>query len=264
EADRRKARADADVARLPAPQRQRRLLGRREEAQRDPADADARAAARAPRRDRLGSRRRRAEGRRERHQQPEEPGSFHGARHALRAAPRARRPRSRARPRERTHREVRRPRARPRARRARLRLGAGGGGGIVSASVLHRRFDRARELAPGPFDARREALEAFLAAGFPTRRDEAWRYTDLKPIAEGDFDVPPRETSAAARERVRALLADVASADLGDAAARIVVVDGRLDDALSRLDGPAGLEITRIPPEQPAGAHRAASAHPLA
>lgn len=134
----------------------------------------------------------------------------------------------------------------------------------MSASVLHRRFDRARELAPGPFDARREALEAFLAAGFPTRRDEAWRYTDLKPIAEGDFDVPPRETSAAARERVRALLADVASADLGDAAARIVVVDGRLDDALSRLDGPAGLEITRIPPEQPAGAHRAASAHPLA
>ncbi|HEX6993534.1 MAG TPA: Fe-S cluster assembly protein SufD [Gammaproteobacteria bacterium] len=134
----------------------------------------------------------------------------------------------------------------------------------MSASVLHRRFERERVLTPGPFDERRRALDAFLTAGFPTRRDEAWRYTDLKPIAEGDFDVPPREVDAAVRERVRALLADVAAADAGDAAARIVVVDGRLDEALSRLDGSAGLEIVRLAPEQTADGRRGAAPHPLA
>jgi len=134
----------------------------------------------------------------------------------------------------------------------------------MTASVLHRRFDREHAVAPGPLDERRRALDAFVAAGFPTRRDEAWRYTDLKPIAEADFDGPPREPSAAVRERVRALLADVASADAGEAAARIVFVDGRLDGTLSRLGAPAGLEITRVPPEQPVGSRRAASTHPLA
>ena len=54
--------------RVPRPQRQRRLLRRREEAQRDPADGAARAEARDPRRDRFGARHRRAAGRGERRQ----------------------------------------------------------------------------------------------------------------------------------------------------------------------------------------------------
>src|SRR5690606_27048227 len=211
-------------------------------------DADARAAPRTARRDRLRSRRRRPQGGRERHQQPEKPGPFHAARHPLRAPPRARRARPRARARGRAHREVRRPRARAGARRARLRLGSGRGGGIVSANVLHRRFERTLELAPGPFEARRRALDAFLAAGFPTRRDEAWRYTDLKPIAEGDFDVPPRELGGAVHARVRSLL-DEASVGASEAAARIVLVDGRLDDTLSSLGGSPKIEIARIAPE---------------
>ena len=52
--------ADADGRELPEPRRQRRVLRRREEAQRDPADAGARADARGARRDRLRARHRRA------------------------------------------------------------------------------------------------------------------------------------------------------------------------------------------------------------
>lgn len=36
--------------------------------------------------------------------------------------------------------------------------------------------------------ARRQAGAArFEALGFPTRRDEAWKYTDVRAIARGDF-----------------------------------------------------------------------------
>jgi len=39
--------------------------------------------------------------------------------------------------------------------------------------------------------AREAALAAFAAQGFPTRKLEAWRYTDLKPITEADFELFP-------------------------------------------------------------------------
>ena len=39
--------------------------------------------------------------------------------------------------------------------------------------------------------ARRQAMAAFARRGFPTRRDEDWKYTDLKPILSGRFDPLP-------------------------------------------------------------------------
>src|SRR5690606_14090488 len=73
------------------------------------------------------------------------------------------------------------------------------------------------------------------------------------------------EASAEARERVRALLAEAGSLAADEAAARIVIVDGRLDERLSRLDGASGLEIARIGPEESAGVRRGRAApHPLA
>ena len=62
--------ADAHGRELPQPRRQRRLLRRREEAQRDPADGGARAGARAARRNRFRPRHRRAARGRERREQP--------------------------------------------------------------------------------------------------------------------------------------------------------------------------------------------------
>jgi len=79
---------------------------------------------------------------------------------------------------------------------------------------------------PGPEPtrpARLHALASLGAAGWPTRRRESWRYTDLEPLAAAKFELIPgaidRDTVAAAR----GVLAD---ASLGDAARQLVLLDG--------------------------------------
>ena len=103
---------------------QRGLLRRREEAQRDPADGDARARARRPRRDRLRPRHRRAARRRRTasHEVRTRPArARHPAHHPLPAPPRPPHARRRAHPRRRPHRRDRRPGARRAARSRGLR-----------------------------------------------------------------------------------------------------------------------------------------------
>ena len=61
-----------------------------------------------------------------------------------------------------------------------------------AAGFLHR-FEGLRQRLPGarlPFvEALRDrAAEAFRAQGFPTRRVEAWKYTDLRPVTEAGFE----------------------------------------------------------------------------
>jgi Fe-S cluster assembly protein SufD len=60
-----------------------------------------------------------------------------------------------------------------------------------AAGFLHR-FDGLRARLPGHrlgwVEAlRAQAAAAFRAQGFPTRRVEAWKYTDLRPVAEAGF-----------------------------------------------------------------------------
>jgi Fe-S cluster assembly protein SufD len=98
---------------------------------------------------------------------------------------------------------------------------------------------------PGP-DATRAARLRALAdldrAGWPTRRREQWRYTDLEPLAAANLDLVPdaldRDTVFAAR----ALLAD---ASLGAASQQLVLLDGErvADLGASEI---AGLEITSL------------------
>jgi Fe-S cluster assembly protein SufD len=83
---------------------------------------------------------------------------------------------------------------------------------------------------------RERAIAAFAAQGFPTTRDEEWRFTPVTPIADTAF-VPGE-------------LLHVASDDLApwifgaDTAAELVFVNGIFVPALSRLaDLPAGLEV---------------------
>ena len=97
-------------ARLALPER--RVLGRREEAGRDPADGDAEAAHGGARRDRLGPRHRRAQGRRRRREGARQPGDGRARDHALQADPQLHRARPRPRLRRRADRRVRRPGAR--------------------------------------------------------------------------------------------------------------------------------------------------------
>lgn len=77
---------------------------------------------------------------------------------------------------------------------------------------------------------RQRGAEAFRAGGFPTRRVEAWKFTDLAPLRDTRF--------------AEALLATDTQpslpAEAGGEEARIVLVDGRFRADLSRLDALGG------------------------
>lgn len=85
---------------------------------------------------------------------------------------------------------------------------------------------------------RRAGIDAFSRSGFPTPRNEHWKYTNVSPIERRSFDVGTPSSGA------------VASGDLGEPlpagadAPRLVFVDGRLDRGLSDVRTlPAGVEI---------------------
>jgi Fe-S cluster assembly protein SufD len=82
---------------------------------------------------------------------------------------------------------------------------------------------------------REEALLRFLKTGFPTTREEEWRFTSVAPIAEVAFGRPGAATPD--RRSVEPFL-------LANQAAEIVLVNGRVSKTLSSLDRlPAGVKI---------------------
>lgn len=107
-------------------------------------------------------------------------------------------------------------------------------------------LDTARARLPGS-DAserlRRDALTAFSTAGFPTRREEAWKYTDLKPLTESDFEIVPAAPGEAEREQARALIERSA---LPGSGARLVFIDAHHIPELSSTDGSGGFEIAAL------------------
>ena len=81
---------------------------------------------------------------------------------------------------------------------------------------------------PGPpatRAARQAALAELTAAGWPTRRREQWRYTDLEPLAATELDLTPSPASGAAREAVSRLLD---APEFGARARQLVLLDGQL------------------------------------
>src|SRR5581483_8006493 len=94
-----------------------------------------------------------------------------------------------------------------------------------------------RDPAFGPdwlASARQAAFHRFLERGFPTTRDEEWRFTPIAPIPELKLTRP----AAAAPAR------DALAPYLFDGLATIVVVNGRVSKALSALGSlPAGVVV---------------------
>ena len=92
------------------------------------------------------------------------------------------------------------------------------------------RYRGLRSRLPGDTAARDAAAEAFAAAGLPTTREEAWRYTSLRIVAETAFQEPLTEVSHAP--------------ELGPlpGAPRLVLVDGRYQPELSTP--PQGVTVT--------------------
>ncbi|HSG65418.1 MAG TPA: hypothetical protein VLD39_10470, partial [Gammaproteobacteria bacterium] len=66
----------------------------------------------------------------------------------------------------------------------------------------------AAELPGGPRMAalRETALARFAELGYPTRKLEDWRYTDLGLIAAGEFELFPSRTTPAVIEDLAAVL----------------------------------------------------------
>jgi Fe-S cluster assembly protein SufD len=105
----------------------------------------------------------------------------------------------------------------------------------------HERF--LRELPPGEPAAvqalRRRGIERFAALGFPTLRQEEWRFTNVAPVARGTFVRPAGSPEAADPARLAVL--DVPGS------ARLVFVDGRFSKALSDVgELPAGTVVASL------------------
>jgi Fe-S cluster assembly protein SufD len=108
------------------------------------------------------------------------------------------------------------------------------------AEYVRRRAARSAEPA-WLGSARQAALERFQAAGFPSTRQEDWRFTNVAPIARTAFRSAPER----AARRVSRL--DVAAQIfIEDEGQRIVFVDGRYVPELSSPGGTEGLEVRSL------------------
>src|SRR5215831_9573335 len=76
-------------------------------------------------------------------------------------------------------------------------------------------------------EIREPAMRAFVDLDFPTTRQEAWKYTNVSPIANAEFPLASRDTTGLDLEAARQLLPG------GENAARLVFVDGHFSKALS-------------------------------
>jgi Fe-S cluster assembly protein SufD len=83
-------------------------------------------------------------------------------------------------------------------------------------------------------DLRREGLDRFKTLGFPSLKEEEWRFTRTRPIAEVDFGLAPEGRAIDAKTIVSRTFDDAACL-------RLVLLNGRFVPALTRGDLPRGL-----------------------
>lgn len=78
-------------------------------------------------------------------------------------------------------------------------------------------------------DFRKEAFEHFLKIGYPTKRHEHWRFTNLSSLAKIDYELPNGELSTINQKLV--------NDHSFENSHKIVIVNGILDVKLSTLNG---------------------------
>src|SRR5215831_15161585 len=80
----------------------------------------------------------------------------------------------------------------------------------------------------------------FAEVGFPTTRDEDWRFTNVAPIARTPFRLPGKAF-------IQLPPAELKSWQIEGSAARLVFVNGRYAPELSRADGlPKGVAVSSL------------------
>lgn len=95
--------------------------------------------------------------------------------------------------------------------------------------------------------ARQSAFDAFLAQGWPNKKQEEWRFTDISPITE--LEVLPGPGPAPGAPSISPSLFDRQLLELGAATGhhRLVFVDGRLEPAHGTAAAAApGLRVLRL------------------
>lgn len=102
----------------------------------------------------------------------------------------------------------------------------------AGAQAFLSRYEGLKQRLPGDRLIREEAARAFAASGLPGPRDEAWKYTSLRPLAEAKFSEP-----VVALADCEKLLARLPPID----APRLVLVDGRRRADLSST--PSGIKV---------------------
>src|SRR5262245_51423199 len=97
--------------------------------------------------------------------------------------------------------------------------------------IYRAEWNRAKQIRPSVSSLNRisqAAFDSFLARGFPTTREEEWRFTSVAPIADSSFALVS-EPRAAGLDISHLRLA-------GQVAAELVFIDGHYVPGLSRLD----------------------------
>ena len=88
-------------------------------------------------------------------------------------------------------------------------------------------------------DLRDRAAARFAALGFPTVREEEWRFTNVAPITSTEFAAPPAGAAISEDELTRFHYAEDGF--------RIAIVNGRFSRELSRLKGlPTGVRVMSL------------------
>lgn len=128
------------------------------------------------------------------------------------------------------------------------------------------RFAAGRNDAPGLAALRRKAVSRFAELGFPTSRQEEWRFMPLAPITRGTFARPRREELVLPE-------ADELKPFLFESSARLVFVDGFFAAELSTFaDIPSGIVLADLASElsvrgaqieQHLGRHASFERHPF-
>ncbi|MBZ5543257.1 MAG: Fe-S cluster assembly protein SufD [Acidobacteriia bacterium] len=90
-------------------------------------------------------------------------------------------------------------------------------------------------------EIRRAAMERFAELGFPTTRQEEWRFTNVAPIARVPFELAQAPKDGAPLAKLR----ELPMADLG--CDRLVFVNGRFSPELTRLgDSSQGVKVCNL------------------
>ncbi|WP_414499687.1 MULTISPECIES: Fe-S cluster assembly protein SufD [unclassified Zymobacter] len=108
----------------------------------------------------------------------------------------------------------------------------------VAHNAWQARFDALNVRGDVLAAQRQRGLAHFLDVGFPTRRHEAWKYLDLRRIADTDYALPAAEAVADV---------NVGSVALNHDTYRMVFIDGQFSAEHSRVDAlPEGVQLTPL------------------